>query len=167
MIIGRGDIASVLPKKKNLLFFASGVSNSQEMRESEYEREIELLFDQPISEHIVYFSSLSIFYSKGRYAKHKLRMEELIKNTFWHYTIIRLGNITWGDNPHTLINFMRNQVRDGKKVEIRDEYRYIVDKEEFLHWINMIPDFNCEINIPGRMMSINEIFGKFIAHAFK
>ena len=46
MITGSGDIASVLPNREDLHFFASGVSNSQETRESEYEREEDLLLEQ-------------------------------------------------------------------------------------------------------------------------
>ena len=47
MIIGNGNIARALKDidRDDLLFFASGVSNSQEDRESEYKREMELLLD--------------------------------------------------------------------------------------------------------------------------
>ena len=157
MIIGRGDIASVLPDRDDLLFFASGVSNSSEMREEEYEREIKLLKEKNTDKHIVYFSSLSIFYLESRYTKHKMQMEALIKNRFPIYTIIRLGNITWGKNPHTLINYLKN----NPKAEIRDVYRYVVDKDEFLHWINLIPSFSCEMNITGRRMKVEEIKEKY------
>ena len=46
MIIGRGDIASVLNDREGATFFVSGVSNSNEIRESEFMREIELLDKQ-------------------------------------------------------------------------------------------------------------------------
>lgn len=101
MIIGHGDIASVLPDKKDLLFFASGVSNSQETRESEYTREKNLLKEQDRKSHLVYISTLAVFYGSSRYVKHKREMEELIKQEFSRYTIIRIGNITWGTNSHT------------------------------------------------------------------
>lgn len=161
MIIGNGDIASVLPDREDLLFFASGVSNSQETRDSEYAREVELLLRQPRDKRIVYFGSLCIFYSDTIYAQHKKYMEDLVKG-FPKWTIIRLGNIAWGTNPHTLINTLREQVRRGEKVNIRNVYRYIVRKSEFLHWIDMIPDFNCEMNIPGRMMKVGEIMGEYV-----
>src|SRR3990167_10645429 len=142
MIVGSGDLASVLPDRKDLLFFASGVSNSQEIRESEYTREFELLREQDQTKRLVYFSSLAIFYSDTRYTKHKKMMEEWVKRWFPKYTIIRLGNITFGKNPNTLINYFK----DHRDAEIQDVYRYIADKEELLHWINLIPDWNCEIN---------------------
>jgi len=158
MIIGRGDVASVLKDREDRLFFASGVSNSSETRESEYEREIALLMKQDKWRHIVYFSSLSIFYTDTRYAQHKRQMEKLVKKNFGHYTIIRLGNITWGVNPHTLINYMKAH-RDA---EIKDVYRYVVEKEEFLHWIDIIPEWSCEMNVPGRMMKVKDIIKTYV-----
>ncbi len=158
MIIGSGDLAGVLPERDDLLFFASGVSNSQETDESEYAREVDLLLKQSRASHIVYFSSLATFYSETRYAIHKIVMEEFVKNKFLHHTIIRLGNITWGNNPNTLINYLKAH----PDAEIRDEYRYIVDKEEFLHWIDLIPIWDCEMNIPGRRMKVQEVVDEFI-----
>jgi hypothetical protein len=158
MIIGNGDIASVLTDREDRLYFASGVSNSQETRESEYEREIALLMKQDKWRHIVYFSSLSIFYTDTRYAQHKRQMEKLVKKNFGHFTIIRIGNITWGVNPHTIINYMKAH-RDA---EVKDVYRYIVTKEEFLHWVNLIPEWSCEMNIPGRMMKVKDIIKEYV-----
>ena len=156
-IVGDGDIASVIrsaePKTAGLLFFASGVSNSQETDENEYEREIELLSMQDTKRHVVYFSSLSLFYYTNRYQDHKWQMETLVKEWFPKHTIVRLGNISWGDNPHTLINYLSNH----PKAPIRDEYRYVVDLPEFLHWMGLIPDWNCEMNVPGRMLKVKDI----------
>lgn len=162
-IEGKGDIASVLRDREGFTFFARGVSNSQETRESEYEREKQTLLAQPKDKRLVYFGSLSIFYNDNRYTQHKLEMEELVKENFPSYCIVRLGNISWGDNPHTLINHLRNQVNNGQPVEIQDVYRYVVDQEEFCHWISLIPDsFNCEINIPGARMKVKDIFKKYV-----
>lgn len=151
--MGRGDIASVLPERDDLLFFASGVSNSQETRESEYQREIDLLLEQPTNAHIVYIGSLAIFYANNRYTQHKMDMEAMVKENFKTHTILRLGNIAWGTNPNTLINYLR----EHPNAEIRDEYRYIVSQEEFIHWVDKIPPWSCEMNIPGRMMKVQEV----------
>lgn len=163
-IIGNGDIASSLEglNRPDLLFFASGVSNSSETRELEYQRERNLLMTQDRDKHLVYFSSLCVFYAKNRYAEHKRQMEELIKDNFPHYAIIRLGNIDWGDNPHTIINYFRDKKAKGEPFEIQDTYRYIVDKDEFLHWLSMIPFWNCEMNITGRRMTVRQIVDKFV-----
>lgn len=157
MIIGHGDIASVISDREDRIYFASGVSNSAETKESEYRREIDLLLRQDKFKHLVYFSSLCIFYSDSRYAKHKRKMEDIVKKMFINYTIIRMGNIAWGSNPHTLINFIRNKIRNREPFEIQDVYRYIVEKEEFLHWINLIPPFSCEMNITGKRLLVREI----------
>lgn len=162
MIIGHGDIASALPQRDDLLFFASGVSNSQEKRESEYRREMNLLLKQDRQAHIVYFSSLAVFYGKNRYVKHKREIESLIKQEFPRYTIVRIGNITWGTNPHTLINYLRNQIKAGKTLKIQHTYRYIIDKDELQHWINKIPRWSCELNITGQRMSIKEVVNKYV-----
>lgn len=159
MIVGNGDIASVLPDRPDLLFFASGVSNSQEKREEEYGREYKLLMEQSKDAHIVYFSTLSIFYKEGRYQTFKRLMEGVVRDNFKHWTIIRLGNLTWGTNPHTLINYMRGQ--EGKFV-VQPVERYIVDEAEFLHWIGLIPEFNCEMNVPGQRMSVREVVQKYV-----
>ena len=160
-IVGNGDIASVLPDNKKWLFFASGVSNSRETRESEYTREKNLLLKQNRSAHLVYFSTLAVLYGNNRYVQHKREMEELIKQEFPRYTIMRLGNITWGTNPYTVINFFRLQLKKDKPIKIQDTYRYIIDKDEFLHWINLIPVWNCEMNVPGRRMKVKEIVDEY------
>jgi hypothetical protein len=158
MILGHGDIAGVLKDREDRLYFASGVSNSQETSDFEYEREVNLLMDQDKWRHIVYFSSLCVFYTDTRYAQHKRMMEKLIKKYFGHFTIIRIGNITWGKNPHTLINYMK----EHKDAEIKDVYRYIISKEEFLHWIDLIPEWSCEMNITGRMMKVRDIVNEYV-----
>jgi hypothetical protein len=162
MIVGNGDLASVLPDRDDLLFFASGVSNSQETRESEFQREIALLTRQPRNKRLVYFSSLSVFYSDSRYANHKRAMEATIKKFSKYYCIIRLGNITFGTNPHTFLNFIRNQYKEGNPVVLKDEYRFMCDRDELLFWVSMIPPWNCELNIPGKRMLVKEAVHEYI-----
>jgi hypothetical protein len=156
-IVGNGDIAKVLKDKGGITYFASGVSNSSETRVREFMRELLLLSEQTKFKRLVYFSSLCVFYSDTPYAEHKRSMELAVKSGFPNYTIVRLGNITWGNNPHTIINFFKNKIKKGEPFEIRDEYRYIVGKKQFLHWMDLIPDFNCEMNIPGKMMKVRDI----------
>lgn len=162
MIIGKGTIGSVLKDKEDRLFFASGVSNSQEKRESEYQREKGLLLSQDMSRHIVYFSTLSVFYVNTRYTRHKKEMEDLIKNNFKRYTIMRLGNPTWGSNPVNLIPFLRQKIKNNEPFEVQDVYRYPLELEDFLHWVDMIPDWSCEMNVTGAPMKVKDIIKKYI-----
>lgn len=157
-LVGSGDIASILPKRDDLLFFASGVSNSQETRESEYQRELSLLLGQSRDRHLVYFSSLATLDGTTRYHRHKREMERTVQKEFSLHTIIRIGNITWGSNPNTLINYLRAH----PDAEIKDEYRYIVDESELLYWINLIPKWPCQINVPGRRMKVQEVVDAYV-----
>lgn len=158
MIIGNGDLASVIPDKEDFIFFASGVSNSQCTDEAEYQREMKLLLEQPTDRHFVYFSSLGVFTGKSRYYTHKREMERLVKMNFPLYTIIRLGNISWGNNPNTLINYLKAH----PDAELRDEYRCVCDKDEFLYWIKQIPRWSCEMSIVGERMRVKDIHKKYV-----
>jgi len=162
MILGKGDIAGVLIDNEDLLFFASGVSNSRCEDKLEYKREVDMLSKLPVTKRIVYFSSLSIFDKNTRYTRHKIRMEGLVKKWFPLYCIIRIGNITWGNNPNTFLNFIRAKMEAGEPFEVRDEMKYMVEKDEFLFWIAKIPNFNCEINIPGQTLSVQQAINKYI-----
>ena len=163
-IVGSGDIAHAVSEisPTNKLFFCSGVSNSGEINEAEYQREKDLLLSQDRSQHLVYFGSLCIFFSQTRYAQHKKEMEDLVKENFEHYTIMRIGNIDWGVNPHTIINYFRGKSKEGEPLEIQDAYRYIVSKEEFRYWLGAIPEFNCEMNLTGRRMKVSEIVEEYV-----
>jgi hypothetical protein len=164
MIIGSGDIAHALEPVDcpGWTWFASGVSNSKEKRLTEYHREVMLLSQQPQDKHLVYFSSLGVFYQKSPYLEHKRKMEELVKRVFKVYTIVRIGNITWGTNPHTLINHLRNRHKAGKKLTIEDVYRYVINQDEFIHWMKLVPEWCCEMNITGRRMKVKDIVNEYV-----
>ncbi len=158
-VIGDGDIASVLPERDDLLFFASGVSNSQCKDERAYDREVRLLLRQDDRAHIVYFSSLAVMWSDTRYFQHKRYMETLVRENFPNWTILRLGNIDFGENPNTLINYLRAH----PEAEVKDEWRYICSKDELLHWVERIPAWNAELNVPGQRMKVKDIREKYCA----
>lgn len=154
MIIGSGDIATVLTDRPDVTWFASGVSNSQCIDINEFERERVLLRNQSRERHLVYFSSLCIYYSDIMYAQHKRIMEQFV--TAWQdsYTIVRLGNIAWGKNPHTLINYLRSH----PDAPIQNTYRHVITLEEFKYWMNLIPvGSKNEMNIPGKMWFVPDL----------
>jgi hypothetical protein len=142
MIVGRGDIASILNDREGAIFFASGVSNSTETTQSEYWREMQLLDKQDKNKCLFYFSSISVddmSKIENEYLMHKRRMELLIKSNFKNYNIIRIGNISWGNNPNTFLNYIKNKIKNGEAVEIKDEYKYIIDKEQLLLLTDNLP----------------------------
>ncbi len=160
MIVGTGDIASVLNDRDGAIFFAAGVSNSSEKRESEFNREYELLNKQDKNKCIFYFSSIAIddISKNSEYLQHKRRMELFIKSNFENYNIIRIGNITWGTNPNTFINYIRNKIKTGQPVEIKDEYKYMIDKEQLVLLADNLPLIGQnQISVFGRMAKVKEL----------
>ena len=160
MIVGRGDIASVLNDRDGAIFFVSGVSNSNETRESEFMREIELLDKQDKTKCIFYFSSITLddITKNSDYLAHKRKMELFIKSNFENYNIIRIGNITWGNNPNTFINYIKNKIKKGEPVEIKDEFKYLIDKEQLLLLTDNLPlTGQNTISVFGRMAKVAEL----------
>jgi hypothetical protein len=168
MIIGNGDIANVLKghwfeSSQFVTIFASGVSDSKCKDPAQFERERNLLLTQEKSRHLVYFSTLSIYYpgEHNEYIQHKIRMEEIVKECFESYTIVRIGNITWGKNPNTLLNFLRLKMKKNENFEVRDEYRYLINEQEFLHWMNNIQLLRKDIiSLTGNLIKVTEIVEK-------
>jgi hypothetical protein len=144
MIIGSGDIASVLNDRKGAIFFASGVSNSQCNDEDQYIREVDLLWNLHADNDytklcLFYFSTISLFTTGTRYTYHKFEMERMVR-TFWpNHNIIRIGNIDWGKNPNTFINAIKAKQAKGEPVEIRDEWKYMISKEQLLLLTDNLP----------------------------
>jgi hypothetical protein len=158
MIIGKGSIASVLPNRNDLVFFASGVSNSTCIDEEEYKREFNLLKTVPVNEHIVYFSNLGIYYKEDRYTNHKREIEEYIRNYYKSYTIVRIEVCEWVKTPNTILNFFKKQLNEGIEPTIQDTTRYVLSLNEFLYWIEMIKSgVKNEMNILGRKITIAQI----------
>jgi hypothetical protein len=160
MIVGRGDIASVLNDRAGAIFFVSGVSNSNETRESEFIREIELLDKQDKTKCLFYLSSIAVddMSKNSQYLQHKRKMELLIKSNFENYNIIRIGNITWGNNPNTFINYIKNKKSKGESVEIKDEYKYVIDKEQLILLTDNLPlTGQNTICVFGRMAKVAEL----------
>jgi hypothetical protein len=164
MVVGNGDIAKTIIDcgldRDDVTFFASGVSNSKETRGEAFWREFDLLkyhsFD---GSHLVYFSSLSIYYSDSEYAAHKRGMEGEVQGRFDQFTIFRIGNISWGNNQNTIINYFKAEHAAGRTPLLKDEYRHVISKPEFIYWIKKI-NINARdfINIPGEFIHVNEIW---------
>lgn len=158
MIIGNGNIAKVLEDRDDIVFFASGVSNSSCTDENEYIREFNLLKTVPLDSHIVYFSNLGIYYKKDRYTKHKQDIEEYIRNNFKSYTIVRIEVCEWVKTPYTILNVFKSQLSQGIEPTIYDTTRYVLSLEEFLYWIRLIQSgVKNEMNILGRKLTIAQI----------
>lgn len=139
MIIGNGLIAKSLSKYKdndNVLIFASGVSDSKETRQEEFNREIKLI-EECITNHkdkiFVYFGSTSsLLKNKNNYSIHKTNIENKIKNNFKKYIILRLPQVFGnGGNNNNLINFLKKNIIENKEILIyKNCYRSIIDVDD-------------------------------------
>lgn len=158
MIIGNGDIASVIKDRDGFCFFACGVSNSLCEDDKEFIRELSTLLHLDHGNRLVYFSTLSIYDKDTPYTQHKIRMENIIRKHIEKYCIVRIGNITWGKNPHTIINTFKRQIVNNEASVIEPRFKYLCSKDEFNYWIDLIPNFNTEMNITGQRLTIQEIY---------
>jgi len=160
-VIGRGSIAKILEgcDREGAIIFASGVSNSSsDVPESEGMREWDLLKAQPKDKCLFYFSTISIFLKETPYTIHKLSMELLVKELFKDYNIIRLGNIEGDTNPNTFINYIQAKRAKGEPVEIREEVKYMISKQQLRLIVNSLPlKGKNEISIFGRMAKVKDI----------
>ncbi len=162
MIIGRGLIASLFMNndRDDIIFFASGVSNSLEDNPQEFLRE-ENLIRTTIEEHpkkiFIYFSTCSIYDSSktgSDYVLHKLKMEQLVKHSCDKYLILRVSNaVGKGGNPNLLINYLIRSVRNNDTINVHTKAtRNLIDADDIR-------------NITFRLIK-NESFNKIINVAY-
>ncbi|WP_300673856.1 NAD-dependent epimerase/dehydratase family protein [Soonwooa sp.] len=175
MIVGKGLIASLFTEEdyNNVVFFASGVSNSSETRKEEFLREQNLV-EQTLAENseklFVYFSTCSIYDSSkynSQYVLHKLHIEELIKQQAEHYLILRVSNaVGKGGNPNLLMNYLHRQITSDQQLTVHSHAtRNLIDVEDVkniaLEYIKS-QDWNKIINVAYlENFSIPEIIEAF------
>lgn len=145
MIIGNGIIANAVKSydRKDIVFFASGVSNSLETRTSEFEREFSLLktvYENNREKKLIYFSTLSIHDQSKQnspYVIHKKEIEHYIENNMDHYLILRIGNIVGkGGNPNTLFNFLKTQITNQNEFTLHlKARRLLLDIEDICRFV--------------------------------
>ncbi|MFC7346659.1 NAD-dependent epimerase/dehydratase family protein [Chryseobacterium zhengzhouense] len=140
MIVGKGLIASLFTDydREDVIFFASGVSNSLETNEEEFLKE-ENLVRSTIAENVgkifIYFSTCSIYDSSktgSDYVLHKLKMEQIIKKSSDRFLILRVSNAVGnGGNPNLLMNYIVNAVKNNETINVHTQAtRNLIDVED-------------------------------------
>jgi nucleoside-diphosphate-sugar epimerase len=140
MIIGNGLIAKSFHNfdNKEVIIFASGVSNSLETSEEAFLRE-ETLVLNTISQYqnrlFVYFSTCSVYDSSkttSKYVNHKLFIENLIKEKAAKYLILRVSNAVGSQgNPNLLLNYLFEKAVNKEEILIQiDAKRNLIDVED-------------------------------------
>jgi len=159
MVVGDGLIANKLKyiDSEDVIIFASGVSNSNENDELEFERERKLLIEFVGSnKKLIYFSSCLIFYScykDKKYVNHKLAMEKLIEENFDRFLIFRLPNIiSFSKNKFTFFNFITEKLKNNSDILVEGlSTRYFVDIDDVVSFtessILNTNVFNQKINV--------------------
>ena len=139
MIIGRGMIAKefeLFKDSNSILIFASGVSNSNEVQESEFNREKELLISNLKhlgNKRIVYFSTCSVYdtyFCNNPYTQHKLNMESIIVDRANKYIIFRLPQVLGVNNEHQLMGFLFDKIKNNDVFKLYDIERNIIDSSD-------------------------------------
>lgn len=140
MIIGKGLIASlfITEDREDVIFFASGVSNSSETDTAQFQREENLIretISQNLNKLFIYFSTCSIYDSSktnSPYVLHKLKMEEIIKNGTEQYLILRVSNAVGnGGNPNLLINYLVRAIQKNETINVHTKAtRNLIDAED-------------------------------------
>lgn len=137
MIVGNGLIANAFREfdKEDVIFFASGVSNSLEKDQVQFDRE-ENLIRKTVTENpnklFVYFSTCSIYdssKSSSRYVNHKLNMEHIVSSETKKYLIARVSNAVGnGGNSNLLMNYLYRAILNGNKISIhKNATRNLID----------------------------------------
>lgn len=145
MIVGNGLIANAFRDvdKSDVIFFASGVSNSLETDKNQFLRE-ENLIHKTISENsdklFIYFSTCSIYDSSksdSAYVSHKLNMEYMISTKSSRYLIIRVSNaVGRGGNENLLMNHLYKTIKSDSKIIIHtNAKRNLIDVEDIVQLV--------------------------------
>ena len=160
MIIGRGLLASLFIEtdREDVIFFASGVSNSLEDNPQEFLREENLIkktMEENPDKLFIYFSTCSIYDSSktgSDYVLHKLTMEQLIKNSCKKYLILRVSNAVGnGGNPNLLMNYLIRSIKNNETINVHTKAtRNLIDAEDIKNITFQLlekSDFNKIINV--------------------
>jgi dTDP-4-dehydrorhamnose reductase len=174
MIVGRGLIATAFKKSlfdhHSFVVFASGVSNSTESDPGAYAREWELLASTITKNTtLIYFSTISIFdptKTVTPYIRHKISIERLIQEKAESYLIVRLPILVGRtDNPHTLINYLTNAIREHRPIELHAlACRYLLDIDDLIPLLTPYgfdKTIRLVLNIPGsKKITVPELVNK-------
>lgn len=120
MVIGQGLLAKRFSNYRDnddIIIFASGVSNSGNTTQSEFDREETLLrnsIQNYTDKTFVYFGTCSVYdssFTQSAYVRHKLAMENIVRLHTGSYHIFRISNLAGKTgNPHTVLNYFVSHI---------------------------------------------------------
>jgi nucleoside-diphosphate-sugar epimerase len=140
MIVGNGLLARAFARRfandPHVTIFASGVSDSLEVREQAFARERQML-DSVLARatgRTVYFSCCSLWDREAAmtpYMRHKRDMESRVLASAGGL-VLRLPQVVGpAGNPRTLANYLRAKIMAGERFEVwRNAERNLIDVED-------------------------------------
>jgi len=146
MIVGNGLIAKSLHEidSSDIIFLASGVSNSKCTDNKEFKREIELVKKHiDNTKKIVYFSSVKEYITNNLYLEHKEKIENIIKQKTDKFIILQLPQLI-GDNGNksNLINFYYEKINNYESFDLYKVKRSLLDIDDLVNILNHLLKIN-------------------------
>ncbi|MDA9272964.1 hypothetical protein N9P83_01510 [Flavobacteriaceae bacterium] len=141
MVVGNGLLSSIFKEYKNsdeIIIFASGVSNSSEKREFEFQREKSKLFEvfeRNPKKTLIYFSTCAFYdnyFDESPYLIHKRQMEKFIIANVQNYYIFRIPQIIGSKNTNQLLGFLDHKIKNKEEFVLFDIERNLIDFEFLL-----------------------------------
>lgn len=155
MIIGNGLMATACKEidREDVLFFASGVSNSKETDSWEFEREEDMLLANIEKYHdkiFIYFGAIG---GSELYLRHKYKMQSIIMRNIDNFIILNLSQVVGrGGNDNTLFNAFRKSLLNGDEIQVyRNCFRSLIDIDDVMMILNLL--------IKSRYYGIHNFYG--------
>jgi nucleoside-diphosphate-sugar epimerase len=157
IIIGDGLLANAFQEiniSDDFILFASGVSNSNEINNDEFNRE-KFLIQNAITKYkskiFIYFSSCDVIYAdklSKAYYYHKLDMEKYIIENINKYYIFRLPQVIGkSKNKKLLINYFLDSINNNKEIiAFSNAYKNIISTNSILTIVRYIINIDTESN---------------------
>lgn len=160
-IIGTGLIAKSLTGvsfNQNTLVLASGVSNSQEVRQSEFQREAELIQREMANHpgfHVIYCSTCSIDSGASTpYIVHKQAMEQKVRASAASFHVFRLPQVVGLVQNSTLVSFFVDAILHGRVLNVQAQAtRNLLDVSDFARITKVLVDQGLGVNSTLNMAS--------------
>lgn len=147
-IVGRGMLASAFARadstsvRRDILIFASGISNSTTNNQSEFDREAALLreaIDKNPNSKLVYFSSCGVLSYDTPYYRHKFAMEAKIAGGVSDYLVCRLPQVVGRTENNTFFNYILKCIKAGDAFPIaQDAVRNLIDVDDVVRIVLLL-----------------------------
>lgn len=165
MLIGSGLLAQAFAPayadNRDIVVFASGVSNSREVRAEQFAREERMLHDAlALGKQLLYFSTCSVAdpeLASSAYVTHKLKMERLVLQGAEGNAVFRLPQVVGHTpNPHTLTNFLYHQISTGAAFHVwKGAWRNLIDVDDVARIVEFM------VNNPAAHASVATVASPF------